>query len=370
MTKIAQKPILLLVDEVMKFGEELATALLHNIAECLGKSNNFETVISTLNPGPILAEKTNSGRKVVWLNLSPLSLEESLRLFKNFPLNDEAKLAISDCNGHPRSLECIWHAFTKTPTNESINHEFTMKIAIQNWGSRYSQITPTHLKVALEGKTLRVTDKVEGLLPITEIQTGIFLNVNATTHFVPCLSPFALRVFIQESDPTDPVITLLMKLLQTEEGFDWKEFEKFHGLWECLKRCIFEGRTVSLNDFYLVPDQDEFDDWPQFVLQKKKKKFLQTNFADAKFELHYLESKLIIPGAGNPGFDMVSFEVDIKTKAMCAVCIECRYSRPGACTMLKKSDVLSKYDLAVDQITRNQSVHLTFRFTCNWKNPT
>jgi hypothetical protein len=252
---ITKKPILLLVDEIMKLGRELATKTLHRIAECLKYPKKFETVISTLNSDPILNEKLYSRRQITWLPLSPLSYNNSLKLFKAFPLNNDAKLAISDCKGHPRSLECMFHAFRKAP--KDTNYKLIIEAALKEWEDRYTHIHLQHIKIALEGKRMLTADSVQGLCLSTEIESGSFLNVNTTFHVIPAISPFVLRVFVRNSDSTDPLIFLFKKLLETEARFGWKglgfkEYENFHSVWECIKRHLYQGRTVSLSAFYVL----------------------------------------------------------------------------------------------------------------------
>jgi hypothetical protein len=90
------------------------------------------------------------------------------------------------------------------------------------------------------------------------------------------------------------------------------------------------------------------------VLKKKNRKFLFQEFAKAEIQFNWLDQYLFIPGDGNPGFDIVSFEIDPRNNIRFAVCIECRYSQPN--TILNMEDVVKNYQLAVDQITRKNSI--------------
>jgi hypothetical protein len=80
--------------------------------------------------------RTGSGRQIEWMLLPPLSIEESLSLFKNKreKLNGYINLAISDCNGHPRSLEYIYRVCEK--------YQWEIKSYSPFFEDFYSRISP------------------------------------------------------------------------------------------------------------------------------------------------------------------------------------------------------------------------------------
>ncbi len=349
MTQFVKQPILLFVDELMKL-EEAASTVTTEIGNCL-TTPEFEAVISTVNANSLIFQRTGSfsgGRRVVWIPLSPLSLDESYKIFESFPLNDEAKLAISDCNRHPRSLECIWRAMAAFPSNESFDYRVVIEKAIKDWGQRSTRITESHLRLALLGSHLQRTDEA-GCKAVGDIATGVFLNSTAIDNFIPSISPFALRLFAKEAAAESQIGILLNDLLFNDDNmFGWKEFEKFHCIWECLKRQLLSETLVNLGEFYHDLNKP---DWPSFIVKKKRRQPLKTNFADAAIKSSWLDSRFFVPVDGNPGFDLLSFEIEHQTKETFAVCIECRFSQPESSTVLSKHQVLQKYKLAVSQIT-------------------
>jgi hypothetical protein len=68
-------------------------------------SESFNVIVSTLDSNPLSRMKAESGRYINWILLNPLTYEESLSLFPAKTLNNDLKLLINDCNGHPRTLE-------------------------------------------------------------------------------------------------------------------------------------------------------------------------------------------------------------------------------------------------------------------------
>lgn len=368
---IVKRPLLLLVDELMKCGEDGATKILHAIGICLNEHppEIFDCIVSTLDTSPVFKENSSSGRPLLWVNLPPLSQESSEKIFGTLPMTPELKLCIAECNGHPRALECIWSALKKFSGQRHIKTEYIIKAAIDDWGTRLPPISDAHLKIALNGKPVYPEDTIEELNIATELLKGTFLNANVKkqTKFIPQLSPFSLRVIAARRGHSqfDFVSQFITSMLSLEEGFDWNAYEKFHANWEMLKRVLFSGSTRTFAEFYNCPTKLQLN--PSFVLQKKDLKFLNQHFNEycekEKPQVDTLLDHGFLPAANNPGFDFISFEKNVNSNELIAIAVECKYSYPGSKnTTLNKTKVEEKWVNTLSQLETLSSILICLIF--------
>ncbi|KAL6062831.1 hypothetical protein QOT17_011974 [Balamuthia mandrillaris] len=384
-------PILLCVDELLKVSSapqpdindpQVAKAL-SSIGKQLNRDPYFNVVVSTLDSGPVLVEQTRSGRPITWIPLPPLTLKDSLLLFKPILDNEEdmrAKvniaLAISECGGHPRSLESLWLVLHDPPNSRYFSFPELVSLVIDRM---LLVIFPMQaLQIALLGIPFPLDTPIESgphsTLPRTirsEIASGLFLNAlesaGETVAIIPRLSPLRLRQYAKFGT-RDDLNKCLASMLATETNFSGLTFEHFHAWWEVLRRLLLlnstsllaaatfhEDRPVQLGQLYNINSDVEF-------LFRKKKGVMQLRnhfpcttasavfAADGKeLSLKDLTSYVLMPATGNPGFDITLIEQKPDNRGYIVINIECRYSHPTSGTQLTTSELERKWELMQQQ---------------------
>jgi hypothetical protein len=64
-----------------------------------------------------------------------------------------------------------------------------------------------------------------------------------------------------------------------------------------------------------------------------------------------INSAVIVPGNGNPGFDIINFETIANGRAI-AIAVECRFSEPGTTTQVSLGEVKEKRCLTEKEFQR------------------
>ncbi|CAB4415466.1 unnamed protein product [Rhizophagus irregularis] len=85
------------------------------------KTKNLGFIITTLDAIRLWDTQTASGRQINWIPLRRLEFSESIELFKEVikKLESDSRVSvlrkcISDCNGHPRTLEKLYELLSNT----------------------------------------------------------------------------------------------------------------------------------------------------------------------------------------------------------------------------------------------------------------
>lgn len=355
--KILGKPVVLLIDELMKLGLNAANKIMNQVGTCLNNLGYFDCVVSTLDSSPIFSENRLSGRKLMWVQLPRLTDESSEKIFHAFKLTDEIRLLLKECAGHPRSLQCIYTAMTDLLPKGS--HLLTPKLilerAVKDWGARVPSIGVNHLKAALLGGSTKIGDTLFGLDVSKEISNGTFVNSDIHSEYqllIPKLSPFSLRVYSHTvaAQVHDDIASAIDNMLRDEEGFSWCDYERFHAYWEVLKRLLYQGDIMQLSQFYNL----NYSRGPKFVLKQKSVKRLEVDFATFLKQTNptteQLQSFVYLPKDGNEGFDIAIFEENDITKEVFAILVECKFSRPTATTSVSGPTVQNKWDGSLKQL--------------------
>lgn len=197
----SKKPVLLLVDDIMKSGGDkedltLIQEKVTEICKCLdAHSVRFNAVLATSN---ILAMcKEQSRRDIELISLPPLTLEEATSLFgdvDNIP--PDLQQCIVDCNGHVVTLELL-----KLLWNKSRHHFHYVQILnrISNkLDKKYSQLSLDLVRPALLGQTVDKGDSPDGKGTYGEyVDRGYYLKPppGQSDSFVPAVTPIQLHLY-------------------------------------------------------------------------------------------------------------------------------------------------------------------------------
>lgn len=366
-------PVLLCVDELIKATlvkaevQDAAQSVVYEVGVLLSHFgyDQFNAIVTTLDFRPLREEGTRLGRPIAWVSLPSLALKGALSLFKplwsglNYRRRLVLAMCVSDCNGHPRSLEYLYRLLrTDRSARHSKPYTVIMDTLVQNLG----EAVPSYavVKAALAGKAMPLDTEI-GRSPLSElIAKGTYINTSVTgaSMVVPKLSPLLLRAFAYDL-PIDRdarlVVTCLNSMLWVEINFNPLLYEDFHASWEIMHHILHEDTSdadraaITLPQFYGLKVGHKLNDTRFIPTRKEGVARLAGHFPspDALAEITKPESLLdfvFLPAANNPGFDIVFFEKK-EGGGHVAINIECRYSEEGATTALSESDVTKKYDL-------------------------
>ncbi|POG73797.1 hypothetical protein GLOIN_2v1772162 [Rhizophagus irregularis DAOM 181602=DAOM 197198] len=385
------KSVLLCIDETMRVLPK-GHGDLENIKTLLNElyrpyrdfsrlANKFYFVISTLDTLNVWSTQTDSQRPICWIPLRRLVLSESANLFRTLVRNlDEHRLfvikkCISDCNGHPRTLEKFYQVINvengDDTTLNTDNYSSLMERLARNLKQLLGRISLPIVKIALFGKEKSLTDEIEtkaGKSNLRDlISSGIYINSltdeGEIFSVIPTLSPVSLQYFCiynkdSESEEITAIAKILRRLLTTESSFDeevmdGKPFEKFHTNWELLYRALQEnGKNVSLRNIYDLPDEN----WKKIEIQLQRKEIAYChnkiefppdgNIYDTNQNtFENLVDYIFVPKkSNNSGFDMVIFEKKSDGSGYIAINLECRFSYPNKKTTLESKEISEKYE--------------------------
>jgi hypothetical protein len=331
----------------------------------LNQSEKFNAIVTTLDQGPVLQMLSSSGRLIKWVRLRRPTFVEVLQLFPG-ELAPLLQRCISDCNGHFRSLEalyCTWKLFETYP--RAAAYDDLMDAVFREFPYPSYKLTPDLVYAALKGAVVNLDTKIGAATFRQHIVDGLFLNALSADESaaVPLLSPLILRRWAHTRLATDegsiPIVAKrILCMMVLTPNFTWQQYEMFHAHWEVMRRAIFQdGETVSLLSFYTpatfidldkhlvssVPNNLTFT-----VHHKKGVKQLTGHYRTCATSEKDPEM-VCLPAAGNPGFDVVSLE-KTPTAQTLAICVECRFSQPGAKTPLSLVTVQSKREFTLAEM--------------------
>lgn len=195
--------------------------------------------------------KSASGRTIQWVPLKPLSWEDALSLFPNSQKYPQLQRCISDCNGHPRSLEALKILCDKKgwqlPEYLPLVQEFIYKLE----SSAIPIPEPSHIIAALRGQSVHLEDSPD--LPVVGKKSTTYREYVAQGHFlntledgeakiIPQLSPILLMLFATnhahyaDGDDIGEIARSIRDLLHSETNFYWQVTNYVIEL--VLTRCI------------------------------------------------------------------------------------------------------------------------------------
>ncbi|GES76038.1 hypothetical protein GLOIN_2v1783590 [Rhizophagus clarus] len=374
------KSVLLCVDEIMKIGPPNIINLLASLyvpyQSFAVKDKRFRFIVSTLDAVRLWDIQTSSGRDINWIPLRRLELSESIDLFSKLieklgpDRPDRAfiiKKCISDCNGHPRTLESLYELLSKNNTAlETYNFATIIEVLTKEIRPWYGDITFSIVKLALLGEPVDLKRKVEVKdkeLSVKDLITsGIYINsvTEDTTNLkvIPTLSLVSLYYFSMTNDEdgnAKTVAKMLKDIFLVEDYFDLKSndgktFEMFHMRWELLYRALHhkDGMEMDLHEIYGLPSRKGI----KIGIQRKNIVELQKDIEfpqngeirDRKGNIiKDLEKYVFIPTKlTNNGFEMVMFEK--KTEGgYIAINVECKFSYPDSVSKLSSDKIRKKY---------------------------
>ncbi len=394
-----QRPILLCVDELLRASRlhdpdsPVVRTILTAIGQLLSNDTEFNAIVSTLDASPVRREHTSSGRRIAWVPLPALHLLDAISLFKDVLSSQDLssqgrrciKLCISDCNGHPRSLERL--AVTLNNSRGLAlagDYVSIMNILAKEMSNLYPLLEIQYVKLALQGKPCPLAMEV----PIQEgrecptvaslVSQGVFINAleeaDEARVIVPRLSPLLLRRYALSLAANDqPIAKCLTFMLATESNFSGLTYEQFHAWWEVLRRHLLPSSTSSssssssqpaglmttLSKWYGLATSSEYGTDPAFIVRPKAGVLLLDDVfppssADVMASGHLLSfdaltNNVLLPKAGNKGFDMVIFEQKANCEGYIAINIECKFSAAESKTTLEKAAIWDKHTLMMRQ---------------------
>jgi hypothetical protein len=178
----------------------------------------------------------------------------------------EMELCISDCNGHPRSLEAVFKAFDSLPDIHLQTHSEIMTLANSLYEGGTSPVQHDLLKCALKGLPVNLTTTIDKKTMSSWLASGILINTNVKhTDFeiIPQISFFAMLLYTMKVNTT--LSRVLADILSI--GFGWNAFEQFHLKWELLMRLVYEETSINFSTLYHMP---RLKDTPHFVAKEKR----------------------------------------------------------------------------------------------------
>jgi ribosomal protein L15 len=363
--------VLLLVDELLKArSANNARSMVHLVLHCAGDALDeygyFHAVVTTLDQVPVLQEFTASGRPIFWPTLPCATLQEAISLFMDKE-NQLPPLAvrqlISDCAGHFRTLELLAEVYSTVqndPAMLTYTHlkKMLFKHPLLRSAGGWSRLTPKEglaaIQAALRGDSVYGTDQIAGFtVPFRVlVAKGIFLNTfDESEKTVPALHPLALLLWADEhlNHPLAGHVARIISSMLDHEPTDFQDhvFEKFHAHFEALRRALFHGEETDIMNSYPSTTFSHSKSQAIFTYHQCRIENKDTTVKTTANMGALLKDAILRPAENNPGFDLLLLEGE---KEKFALCIECKYFKPGAATKITANEILEKYDLAIEQL--------------------
>eukprot|EP00043_Microstomoeca_roanoka_P020592 m.252321 g.252321 ORF g.252321 m.252321 type:complete len:834 (+) comp17186_c0_seq45:416-2917(+) len=298
------KPVVVAVDEIMKVAthkEEFAFTLLNQLGHAQDVIPNLYFVVTTLSYGPInqFSESCHSLRRISLKGLDGVKAIQQIakKVGQEGSLPHEIKRCILQFSGHGRGLECFGNfLFPIGKDRRTVHRDFSQdgKLYVKQ-NETFRDVLEAFIRVAdrrqafpwfsyLEGKPLlhelvalvvkgeqadlekRIV--IEGRETTMEELVGCGLLLHRASSpvkercriaFIHPVMPLAALLLYEEKNRSNhPLAYALDKMLSVHSAsFDGFSFEKYHGWWEVLRRIVFAGQTITLNQFYRTADDLE-----------------------------------------------------------------------------------------------------------------
>ncbi|KAH3744903.1 hypothetical protein Pelo_13712 [Pelomyxa schiedti] len=251
---------------------------------------------------------TSSGRTIHWVPLTALKLNDSVSLFESMSneikTNATVQCIISDCGGHPRSLE------EKLDYN-SISHNMETHLKVFVEGAPLCWIKP-----ALLGSPCSLDEKL-GDDPDHKTTYQAVLSFHEPTSSMELAKiAYLIRNF------------LITGVVWPPGKAAGRLLEKFHYGWEVMTGILRASQKTTLQSHYrgatfigeknLVRLKDEVVSYPAQVNDRR----FRHHFSEKQ---SLLKHSVIMPGQENPGFDVVRRFVHDRNPSVIAA-VELKYA--------------------------------------------
>jgi len=237
-----KKSVLLCIDETMKVLPK-GHSDLRNIKILLDElykpyqdfsksANKFYFVISTLDTLNVWSIQTDSQRPICWIPLRRLVLSESANLFCTLVRDSDGRRlfvinkCISDCNGHPRTLEKFYQVINIKNGDDTAlnidNYSSLIERLARSLNQLLGRISLSIIRIALIGDEKYLTDEIEistGKSILRDlISSGIYINSltdeEETFRVIPTLSAVTFQYFcIYNKDSKSEETRIIAKIL-------------------------------------------------------------------------------------------------------------------------------------------------------------
>ncbi|KAH3767429.1 hypothetical protein Pelo_696 [Pelomyxa schiedti] len=376
------------VDEIVKTKKFCK----HILTEIGGVLDHFDeknpkrvfSLVTSLDALYVKELETSSGRKITWIPLPALKYSDSVSLFDALPSyikdNESVKCVISDCGGHPRSLEWLYLAVKDVPETEPTKLSYSSITAEIEKSLRctgtFCDFPLDWLKPVLLGTQCNLTDIVgqqpnpkdsSSSIHITVkdlIKSGYYCNSQETVHnlhVVPRMTPLQIQLWAknQQSKTTldGQVARLILEYLIT--GLSWptgsssgQKLEEFHFGWESLVGILQSSEQITLEGHYKGAtfiqgsNENQLEKTP-LLYPTQKAVFTPMKEHFKQDHVPYLQDNpVIMPGKGNPGFDIVRrFEQTDGSNIF--VGLEMKYADETSKSGTSATTIIGKYRKAI-----------------------
>jgi hypothetical protein len=318
-------------------------------------------IITSLDVTPMMhSHQTGSDRAIIWVRLPPLTYEASLEILSSgekADLSKDAKLLLSDCNGHPRSIECLFDVYKKYPI-----YDYTglSALVLQGMDTQNVQIPNLeHVKVALRGRKVTLDTKVSENTIEEAGARGFFFNFQkfydvdlessrrpSEKEVIPMISPLSLIRFANAINRDNVTLaTSIHQLLATTHQENWMAYEKFQYNWETVRRILFQGEKISIYEHYFKIPHSKYK-YPTFTLSEKMVQPLEGHITQSNHQDYGSTKKVYVP-ARNPLFDYVYYEETDQGKSVIVVDLKHSKKKENTDTVLTMN-----WDLQYAKIVR------------------
>ena len=360
-----KRGILLLVDEVMLLGtEDRVDALISVVCSLLDRFSAAEmnAVCTTLNATAFVTMQTNSARRIIWAPLPALEqkpVERMVELALNVQrLPPAVCVALSDCAGHPRTLEHVMQAARELQRVHPRDWAKDPVMCLQNLrASAIAQNGGTTalwaICAALEGVALVLSSPVLGAASMVSLRVhiarGVFVNTDITNlqKVVPKLSLLSLLASKDPGNVTRLEVAFAglanvdrEALLNGRQPMGGEPFERFVAQWLHLRLLVAaeRGSTITLRHLLLAPLQHCHAECGEHLdPQLLQIKLMTSRLAVVRVVRQTLQDAIaggltLLPnivylfGDDNPGFDSLVL-LESKQGVRVALAIESRYTR-------------------------------------------
>ena len=360
--------IVLLVDESAKLAHALDSDGAMRMLTALGSlldstaASELNVVCSTLDAMLLNTIQTSSGRRIAYVPLPELSQAAAEALFSralatSLPtgqaLPPAIRIAISDCAGHLRTLEClriVAQASSPVATLDSLRAQTVERFI--------GDATPVWaVRAALRGDELALIDVVPGssCVPFCDaITSGTFINTSAvgSSSVVPKLSMMLLLRFAHARGASSPLRSAILGMAAAEEvgcGLESPSLggEPFEAFFSHLLRLlsVLDSNTDRLVQqlLHISPQELADSDLPEAVHELLLKPYSvnalhhrlalwpTVAFADAASDTrcHALQGAGIFSFVkNNPAFDVLYLTAPTTAKNTIAMAFEVRLTTP------------------------------------------
>eukprot|EP00744_Colponema_vietnamica_P008755 GILI01012480.1.p1 GENE.GILI01012480.1~~GILI01012480.1.p1 ORF type:complete len:750 (-),score=78.62 GILI01012480.1:701-2950(-) len=350
------------IDELLK--ADHTDQVLLAVTDCLAHADAREMVsfvISSLSPWPLMLEKSSSGRPIRYLHLTTISTDtlfsclpashysHPIQLYQN---SKAFRLLLAHTSGHPLTVELVLQLCRKWSKQTSLQEMVAVLADDVADNARFPPLPAFDTLVPALLST-RVHVDEASLRLVTE---GWYINSFARSgdSFVPVISLINLARFARSSvdEVSCPALVHLRGFFDAAHYLPFfKAYEHMHARWECLREALLRLHLkkdyCTLSEFYSLDTN-----FPLCSSSLRDAMECQLSLPRNVQTLTYhwptsqtvadesLLSSALLPGDGNPGFDLV-----LASPSSTYRLVELRFSSPESGTTASWTEVTSKLAL-------------------------